>query len=369
MIARRETEDRHWMSEAIALAMRGQGRTRPNPPVGAVIVKNGRIAGSGWHHKSGLAHAEVNAMRDASDRTKNGTLYVTLEPCSTEGRTGACTDAIIAAGLKRVVVGCKDPNPKHGGRGLRVLRRAGIEVMHGICRSQAEELIAPFSKWISSGVPYLTLKMAMSIDGRITDSRGQSQWISCEESRKSVRRLRGKVDAVMVGSGTVLADNPSLYPISAGSYLPYRIAVDTRGLTPLESKLLSDAQVEKTIVVVGPSCSSRREKLIQSTGATVLRTKGEGSHISLPDMMKQLGKMGILHILCEGGAVLAGALIKKRIPDEYHIYSAPVILGDSGCIPVIAGQAWTLSAAPQLEILDASRSGRDIFMRARPGRK
>ena len=369
MKARNKTDDLQWMSEAITLARRGQGRTRPNPPVGAVIVKNGRIIGSGWHRKAGSAHAEINAIKAAGAAARNASIYVTLEPCSTQGRTGACTDAIIELGISRVVVASTDPNPKHRGRGFSTLRKAGIEVVRGVGVKQADELIAPFAKWISSGTPYLTLKMAMSLDGRITDSRGKSQWISCEQSRKAVRKLRGRVDAVMVGSGTVLADNPSLYPVSAGSFQPYRVAVDSRGRTPLKSNLLSDDQVEKTIIVVGSSCSIAREKRIIAAGAKVVRTKGAGGRVSLRDMMAKLGKLGILHVLCEGGAVLAGSLIEKGVPDEYHIYSAPIILGDSGCLPVIAGQAWSLSNAPQVEIIETSRSGQDILVRARQRRK
>jgi diaminohydroxyphosphoribosylaminopyrimidine deaminase/5-amino-6-(5-phosphoribosylamino)uracil reductase len=367
MQRRSGAEDIQFMARAVTLASRGKGTTRPNPPVGAVVVKNGQVLGEGWHRKAGGDHAEIIALKKAGVAAKGSTLYVTLEPCSTTGRTGPCTQAIIAAKIKRVVVGSTDPNSKHKARGYRVLRAAGIDVCHGVLSQATNELIAPFTKWMATGRPYITLKMAMSLDGKITDKDGRSQWISCEQSRKAVRQLRGKVDAVMVGSGTVLADNPSLYPIGAGKRQPYRIAVDTKGRTPLDSNLLSDDHVDKTTMVIGSSCSRKKEELYLAQGATVIRAKERGGHVALSDMMKRLGKMNILHVLCEGGAVLAGALAAQNLVDEYHIYSAPVILGDGKRnLPVIAKQEWGLSKCPRLEVQEVSMSGDDIFTRCRP---
>ena len=367
MQRRSAADDLKFMARAVTLASRGEGRTRPNPPVGALVVKNGRVLGEGWHRRAGGDHAEIIALKKAGAAAKGATLYVTLEPCSTTGRTGPCTSAIIDAQIQRVVVGSTDPDARHKARGYRILRRAGISVSNGVLAEETDRLIAPFAKWTGTGSPYITLKMAMSLDGRITDKDGRSQWISCEQSRKAVRQLRSRVDAVMVGSNTVLADNPSLYPLGAGKRQPYRIAVDTKGRSPLNSNLLSDEHVEKTIIVIGSSCSRKKEELFCARGATVIRAKERHGHVSLTDMLKSLGKMKILHILCEGGAVLAGALTQQDLVDEYHIYSAPVILGDGKkSLPVIASQAWSLSKCPRLKVLEMCASGEDIFTRCCP---
>jgi diaminohydroxyphosphoribosylaminopyrimidine deaminase/5-amino-6-(5-phosphoribosylamino)uracil reductase len=361
-MARKTTEDSQWMSIAADLAELGTARTSPNPPVGAVIVKNGRQISTGWHRKAGGDHAEVLAIKKACKKATGASLYVTLEPCSTTGRTGPCVEAIIAAGINSVIVGSTDPNASHKGRGYRILRNAGIQVKSGVLRKRTDELIAPFSKWITSGTPFITLKMAMSLDGKIADAKGKSQWISCERSRKAVRVFRGKVDAVMVGAGTVLADNPSLHPIGAGKFQPYRIAVDTHGRTPLKSHLLTDGFSEKTIIVVGSSCPNRSIDRIAEKGATVLRVRESGGRVALSAMLKQLGKLNIMHILCEGGAVLAGSLLKQNIPDRYHIYSAPMILGSGACLPVVSGQAWTLQSAPRLKVKSSEKIGCDQFV-------
>lgn len=361
-----KTGDSKWMKKAVNLARKGQGRTAPNPPVGAVIVRNGKLIGSGWHRKAGTDHAEIIAIKKAGVYAKGATLYVTLEPCSTTGRTGPCTAAVISAGIKRVVIGSIDPNPKHKGRGLSILKKAGIAVDAGILAEETDRLIGPFAKLQKTGRPYLTLKMAMSLDGRITDIRGQSKWISSDRSRKAVRRLRGRVDAVMVGIGTVIADNPELCPISAGHFQPYRIVIDTHGLTPLNSKLLSDRFASKSIVVTGTSCSDRKCAAIAARGARVVKAREANGRIVLKDMMRRLGALGIMHILCEGGATLAASLIEDDIADNYLIYAAPMLLGGDGSLPVLSGRGWSLKNAPVLDILRTKRSGPDIVLECRP---
>lgn len=366
MQANSRTIDGQWMKMAVKLARKGSGKTAPNPPVGAVIVKNGKCISSGWHRKAGTGHAEVIAIKNAGALAKGATLYVTLEPCSTTGRTGPCTSAIASAGIKRIVVGSIDPNPLHEGRGIHLLETAGLKVAVGVLSGETDSLISPFTKLQKQGRPFLTLKMAMSLDGRITDRNGRSKWISSDVSRKSVRRFRGKVDAVMVGVGTVVADDPELRPILAGSFQPFRIVVDTKGRTPLNSTLLSDRLVSKTIIVVGQSCPKAIREAITSTGARVIQAKEKSGKINLKDMMRRLGNLGIMHILCEGGATLAASLIKEEIPDEYQIYSAPILLGDTGTLPVLQGQGWTLNNAPLLDILKVKRSGPDILYHCKP---
>lgn len=356
-------EDYLWMERALRLAALGKARTTPNPCVGAVLVKDGVMIASGWHRKAGSAHAEIHALRGAGRRAEGSTLYVTLEPCSTTGRTGPCTEAIIAAGISRVVVAASDPNPLHSGRGLSIIRKAGISVTENVMRAEAEKLLAPFAKWISTGKPYLTLKMAMSVDGRISDKNGRSKWITSPESRQAVKAYRGRVDAVMVGIETVLADNPSLYPLKAGKYQPLRVVVDSRGRTPLDCNLLNDNYAARTIVVAGRSCKQTRLRAIRAKGATVLAVKEKDGRVSLNHMMTELGKIGILHVYCEGGGRLAAGLLQDSIPDEYHFYIAPMIIGCAPeARPVFAGKAWSLDKAPQLFFSGYAREGDDLFV-------
>jgi diaminohydroxyphosphoribosylaminopyrimidine deaminase/5-amino-6-(5-phosphoribosylamino)uracil reductase len=241
-----DADDIGWMREALALARRGVGRTRPNPPVGAVVVRDGRVVGRGFHRRAGMAHAEVEALRDAGGAAAGATLYVTLEPCSSWGRTGPCTEAIVAAGIRRVVVAARDPNPKHAGRGFRILRRAGVAVATGVLAAEGRELLAPFSRWVETGLPWVTLKLGMSVDGRLADATGRSQWITSPASRARVQDMRRTADAIIVGVGTALADDPSLtcrrYPASK----PWRVIVDSRGRLPLKARVLTDGAAGRT---------------------------------------------------------------------------------------------------------------------------
>ncbi|MBI5882827.1 MAG: bifunctional diaminohydroxyphosphoribosylaminopyrimidine deaminase/5-amino-6-(5-phosphoribosylamino)uracil reductase RibD [Elusimicrobia bacterium] len=353
------------MKEALSLARRGEGGTRPNPPVGAVIVSKGRAVGRGWHRKAGGPHAEVFALRQAGPMAKGATAYVTLEPCSTWGLTGPCTERLIAAGVRRVVFGVRDPNPKHQGAGATVLRKAGIKVAEGVEKEAAGALIRPFSKRMRTGLPYLTLKMAMSLDGRIAEPGGLSRWVSGPGSRAVVMELRRRVDAVMVGSRTVLKDDPRLLP-EAGQNTPFRVIVDSRGRTPVSARVLTDGNQAATIIATTSACLEGRRRSYLRSGASVWSLPKESGKVSLKALMKKLGEEGILHVLCEGGGELAASVIKAGLADEYLFFVAPKFLG-SRSLPVVGGKgAWPLESAPGLRFESVAMAGSDVMLRAFP---
>lgn len=327
-----------FMRRALALAKRGEGLTRPNPPVGAVLVQNGKIIAEGFHKKAGLDHAERACLKSAISNLKSATLYVTLEPCSTTGRTPPCTDLILERGIRRVVIGCKDPNPLHAGRGIRILRRAGVDVITGVCRAEAETLIAPFAKRILTGMPYVTLKLASTIDGRIADASGESKWITGPQARAKVQELRRSADAIMAGAGTVRADNPSLLPRPAKGRAPWRVVVGSA--LPAGARVLTDEAADRTWVMTGP----------------------------LKKILRELGKRGVMHVLCEGGGELAGSLVRSGLVDEFVFFVAPALLGGEG-VPMTGKAGWKLAAMPLLEFRVLEKCGKDVFIRALPVRR
>jgi len=351
------------MLQAIKLAARAIGTTMPNPPVGALVVSKGAIVGEGYHKRAGGPHAEVFALKSAGSRARGAILYVTLEPCSTHGRTGPCTQAIIQSGIRTVVVAIRDPNPVHNGRGIATLKKAGITVIEGICRQQAGELIKPFSKWIITGKPFLTLKLGISLDGKIADIDGRSKWITSKTSRRLVMNLRRKVDAILVGAGTARTDNPSL--LCARERKPFRVIVDSYGSLSLDAKVLNDAYVERTIIATTEKCSKRRHLLYEKKGAQVWRLPANKTgYVSLSSVISRLGKNGILHVLCEGGGEIASGLIRQNLVDEYLIFIAPLIIGGRRSVPSVGGKGWPLYSCPRLKFTACSRSGPDIQLHA-----
>jgi len=358
----------HWMNRALALARRGEGLTRPNPPVGAVIVRASHLVGQGWHHHSGGLHAEALAIQNAGARARNATLYVTLEPCCTQGRTPPCTRAIIQAGIRRVVLAVRDPNPRHNGRGTAILRKAGIKVIEGIGTPTARQLIAPFTQWIRTLRPYLTLKLAVSLDGKIADERGRSRWITGPVARRQVQAWRRSADAILVGAGTVLADDPSLLPKPSGGRRPWRVVVDTRGTLTPSAKIFTDGHQAQTIIATTRRCPVHRQTKWRSTGAQVWVLPESQGRVSLGTLMKKLGRLGILHILCEGGGELAAALIRAGLVDEFRFFIAPCIIGGRKAPNAVGGTGWPLSAAPKLIFTECRRMGQDLLITARPRR-
>ncbi len=364
----RGAADETWMRRALELGRRGEGRTRPNPPVGAVVVGDGKVIGEGWHRRAGGPHAEIEALAGLPPEcTAGATLYVTLEPCSTQGRTPPCTDAILRSGIARVVVSAVDPNPKHRGRGLRLLARHGVAITRGVCRSEGEALLAPFAKWVTSGLPYLTLKMGMTLDGRIADQQHHSRWITGAAARGEVRQLRRRVDAILVGANTATLDNPSLRWSVRAALNPKRIVLDARGQLALDAKVLTDGQAANTIVVTTSTVPAARRAAIEATGAQ-LWTCGRGARVNLRLLLARAGQEGLLHVLCEGGGELAAQLVREGLVDEHWFYIAPMFLGGGG-VPVLGGPGWRLADGPALQITDVHQVGRDVLIRARPGER
>ena len=357
--------DTKWMAEAVRLARLGEGLTRPNPPVGAVVVKAGRWVGRGYHRKAGGPHAEVYALRQAGVRAKGATLYVTLEPCSTWGRTPPCTEAIIRAGITRVVAAVADPNPRHAGKGFHLLRRAGIQVSVGVGADEARDVLAPFASAMTRGRPFVTLKLAVSMDGRIADTAGGSQWISGPKSRTVVQALRRRADAVMVGAGTVLKDDPSLLPRPAKGRAPLRIVVDAAGKVPAGARVFTDGAASQTLLATTRRCLLSRRKACEAKGARVLVLPATGRGVSLTALLKSLRGLGVLHVLCEGGGELAGALLRANLVDEWVLFVAPVILGGDA-VPAVGGPGWRLAKAPRLTVVETRAVGVDVMIRLRP---
>lgn len=354
------------MARALALARQGEGLTRPNPPVGAIVVRGSRVVGRGYHHAAGRLHAEALALRSAGAQARGATLYVTLEPCCTTGRTSPCVQAILRSGVRRVVVGTRDPNPRHCGRGLRLLRRKGIRVIENVGAAEALALIAPFARWITSGRPFVTLKLGMAVDGKIADGWRRSRWITGPEARREVQGLRRSADAILVGAGTVLADDPALLPRPAKGRRPFRVILDARGRIPSDVRVLTDAERGRTIVATTRLCPSLRIREWKKRGAQVWILPGTRGRVSLPALMKSLGKIGILHVLCEGGGEVAEALIRARLVNTFVFYLAPCIVGGHNSVSAVGGRGWPLPTAPKLRFTGCRHLGKDIVITAIP---
>ena len=321
-------DDSYYMEIAIRLARRGIGKTSPNPMVGSVIVANGKIIGQGYHKRCGDHHAEINAINSAKKNIKGSTLYVTLEPCSHYGRTPPCVDALIQEKPGRVVVGSLDPNPEVNGKGIKILRSKGIKVDVGIRESECIQLNEHYFKFIKTGMPYITVKYAQTLDGRIATRSGDSQWISSEASRKYVHRLRGINMGIMVGAGTAVADNPQLTVRHVKGKNPFRIIVDSKLRIPIKSSVLTDANAHLTIIATTSSAPSGKMAAIKKQGVEVLVVKKErNGSVSLKDLLRKLGKREIVSVLVEGGSEIITSLLKAGLVDKMIIPIAPKIVG------------------------------------------
>ncbi len=335
------TSDEKYMQIALRLARRGLGLVEPNPAVGAVIVKNGRIIGSGWHKKFGGPHAEINALEDCKKQggnPKGATMYVTLEPCCHYGKTGPCTDAIIAAKLKRIVVATLDLSEHANGKGIRLLRKAGLKVDVGECEAEARILNAPFFKFFLTGKPWVTLKWAQSIDGKLAADR--RRWISCKQSRMDAHKLRRRVGAILAGINTVLKDDPLLTPRPGLGKKPLRIVLDNRLRIPLDCKLLKTASDVPLLIVtkaVTLRVKPKRAKQIIDRGAEILGYPASGSNLKF--LLIQLSKRGVQHLLVEGGPTVIGSFLKQDLADEIIIYVSPKIIGGCGGADIADGLA------------------------------
>jgi len=360
------------MRLALRLARRGCGATSPNPMVGAVLVKGGKIIGRGWHRRAGLPHAEIAALRDAQKRghvPRGATLYVTLEPCCTHGRTPPCTDAIIAAGIRRVVIGATDPNPKHAGRGFRILRRAGIEVVHEVLRDECAKLNEAFNHWIVHRTPFVTVKAAMTLDGKIATASGESKWITGGKARAHGMKLRQGADAVLVGINTILADDPSLTfrkrKVESGKRKQLRrIVLDSLARTPLTAKVVSDESAALTTIVAGEHAPENRAAALAKK-VNVVRAPTRRSAIDLRWLLQKLGAENVTSLLVEGGGEVNASFLLGGFAQRVAFFYAPKILGGRGARKGVAGEgAKSLSEVIRLRDVEWRKLDEDWLLTA-----
>ncbi|MDR3589790.1 MAG: bifunctional diaminohydroxyphosphoribosylaminopyrimidine deaminase/5-amino-6-(5-phosphoribosylamino)uracil reductase RibD [Negativicutes bacterium] len=358
-------EDRQYMLKALELAGRAVGRTSPNPMVGAVIVKDGRVVGEGYHQKAGTPHAEVHALAAAGQEARGATMYVTLEPCCHHGRTGPCSNAVIAAGVRRVVAAMTDPNPKVAGQGLAQLRAAGLAVEEGLLAAEAARLNESFIKWVSTGMPFGVMKTAMTLDGKIATRTGHSKWITGAAARLRVHKLRDSCDAIMVGIRTVLADDPELTTrLPEGGRNPVRIIVDSQARTPLTAKVASDGQAP-TLIAVAADAPSENIAALKASGAEILVLPRGDTGVDLRALFKVLGERKLTSVLIEGGATLNAAALAANLVDKVEAYVAPKIIGGAAAPGPVGGQgAETLADVVLLEDAAVETVGEDILISA-----
>jgi diaminohydroxyphosphoribosylaminopyrimidine deaminase/5-amino-6-(5-phosphoribosylamino)uracil reductase len=332
-----------YMALAIALAGKAEGLTSPNPIVGAVIVKAGKIIGQGYHKKAGLPHAEINALRQAGNKARGAALYVTLEPCNHFGRTAPCTRAIISSGIKKVYIAMRDPNPMNNGRGIRKLNKHGIKTNVGILATAAQAMNRPYVKFITTGMPFITVKVAQSLDGKIATKSGDSKWISSEDSRRFVHQLRARVDAVMVGANTFRIDDPLLLSVTSRLRQPVRIIVGGRSKASSGARIFSDTR-KSPVIMEAP-------------------LSGRGKKIDLGKMLKKFAKMNITSILVEGGGELIAGLIKKNLVDRFLVFIAPKIIGGRDAKTAVEGSGIEkIKDAVRLKKMSVRRFKYDILI-------
>ncbi|KAF0091675.1 MAG: diaminohydroxyphosphoribosylaminopyrimidine deaminase [Fusobacteria bacterium] len=349
-------DDIYFMNKAMELARKGEGRTSPNPLVGAVIVKDGRIIGEGYHAYYGGNHAEVEAINNSKESVEGSTIYVNLEPCFHYGKTPPCAKRLVEEGVDKVVVAMLDPNPKVAGRGIEILKENGIIVEVGLLEKEAKELNEVFIKYITKGIPYIYLKYAMTLDGKIASITGDSKWISNEKSRQEVHKLRNKVGGIMVGLGTIIADDPSLNTrLRDGEGKdPVRIIVDSLCRIPPTAKVLNIDSDAKSIVAVTKGADPLKIVEVEKTGAEVLVIDDKGGRVDLRSLLEILGNRGIDSILIEGGGELIYSALEDELVDKVQVYIAPKIIGGSKAPTPVAGKGINLMCEA-IELHDIKR--------------
>jgi diaminohydroxyphosphoribosylaminopyrimidine deaminase / 5-amino-6-(5-phosphoribosylamino)uracil reductase len=368
--------DHAHMARALQLARLGRYTTDPNPRVGCVLVRDGSVVGEGFHRRAGEPHAERMAIADAGGSARGATAYVTLEPCCHHGRTPPCTEGLLQAGVVRVVAAMIDPNPLVGGKGLAQLREAGVEVASGLLEDQARALNPGFVKRMAEGVPYVRLKLAMSLDGRTAMASGESQWITGEAARRDVQRLRAGSSAIVTGIGTVLADDPSmnvrlvaddLPGVQSDEFVlqPLRVVLDTRARMPADARMLSLPGI--TLVCVGESADEPALQALRSAGAEVLRLPQDGRGLQWPPLLQALAQRGVNEVLLECGATLAGSGLQAGVVDELIVYQAPHLMGDAARGLVKLPGIERMAERIQLRLLQVRQIGDDLRLTYRPG--
>jgi diaminohydroxyphosphoribosylaminopyrimidine deaminase/5-amino-6-(5-phosphoribosylamino)uracil reductase len=331
-------DDERWMGRALELAERGRGLVEPNPLVGAVVVRDGRAVGEGWHRRYGEAHAEVNALAQAGADAHGASLYITLEPCCHHGKTPPCTDAVLRAGVARVVAAMTDPFPQVAGQGAARLRAAGVPCDVGLGEKEARRLNAPYLTLLAHGRPYVHAKWAMTLDGKIATAAGDSRWISNEASRRHVHALRGRMDAILVGLGTARADDPLLTARPPGPRTATRIVLDSQARLPLTAALVRTAREAPTVVVTAESADSERCRQLQEAGCTVLPLPAENGRPAVTALLQELGRRRLTNLLVEGGSDVLGSFLDAGLIDEVHVFIAPRLAGGAGARTAVGGR-------------------------------
>ena len=351
-----------YLRMACRLARKAAGRTSPNPPVGAVLVRGNKVVGTGYHHQAGGPHAEINALQQAGAKARGATLYITLEPCSHYGRTPPCTRALIGAGIHEVVAGVKDPNPLVAGKGFRQLRRAGIKVRFGSCQEESAQLIEAFAKFITKRRPFVTLKLAATLDGKIATASGDARWISGEQSRALVHSWRNEVDAVLVGAGTVRADDPLLTCRIARGRNPFRVVLDSRLQISPGAKILGLPDPGKTIIATTSRAPLAKVRALEKLGIVIWRLPSRNDRVPWPPLLRKLADLGVVSLLIEGGAEIAASALKQKIVDKVALFYAPKIVGGDGRDMIGPLGIDTMARALALRRFELQRCGEDILL-------
>lgn len=355
--------DEFYMSKAIELARKGRGRVTPNPLVGAVIVKDGKIIGEGYHKKYGTNHAEVNAFNNAKEDVKGATMYVTLEPCSHYGKTPPCADKIIEKKISRVVIGSLDPNPLVSGKGVNKIKEAGIEVTIGVLENECLKMNEVFMNYIVSKKPYVIMKSAMSLDGKIATINGESKWITGEESRLMVHKLRNDITSIMVGVNTVIVDDPELTCRLEEGVNPIRIIVDSTLRIPMDSKIVNTANEVKTIIATTSKANKDMIKKLEEKNIEIVVVKEKEKKVDLKDLVRVLGEMRIDSILLEGGATINNSALEAGIVDKVQFYIAPIIIGGEKAKGPVGGRGVkNLVEAYRVSNISCKSIGQDILL-------
>ena len=358
------------MRRALELAEHGRGSVEPNPMVGCVIARRAEIVGEGWHRRFGGDHAEIEALKIAGSRAQGATMYVTLEPCCHQGKTPPCSKAIIAAGLARVVVAMRDPFPQVDGGGIREIEEAGIEVKAGLCEAESRRLNAPYLKLLEKGRPWCIAKWAMTLDGKTATETGSSRWISNEESRAVVHALRGRVDAILVGSRTARLDDPLLTVRPPGPRTPLRVVVDSKAKLSSESRLVKTAREVPVLVAVGPEATEADRTRLADAGCEIFQSASFNPLERIESLLNELGNRKFTNILIEGGGCLAGGFFQTREIDELHAFIAPKLVSGSGnpC-PLTGPGTLQMEEAQELEAVQCRVLGGDVYISGRISRQ
>jgi diaminohydroxyphosphoribosylaminopyrimidine deaminase / 5-amino-6-(5-phosphoribosylamino)uracil reductase len=358
-------KEEQYMRMVLSLAKRGIGLTSPNPMVGAVLVKGKQVVGKGYHKKAGLSHAEVTAIHDAGDEARGATLYINLEPCVHFGKTPPCVDAVIKAGIRRVVVSMLDPNPAVNGRGVEALKKAGIEVKVGLLEEEARRLNEAFSVYMEQKRPFFTMKAAVSLDGKIATKTCDSKWISNEESRRYVNRLRSTTDGIMVGINTVISDNPLLIPkVMKPRKYPIRIILDSKLRIPLSCDIVKTAEKYKTWIFTSEDARVDKEAKLKLLGLEVIRVpKDDFGRVSLKRVCEELYERQIVNMLVEGGGEINSTLLREGLLDKVLLFYAPILIGGKNALSLIGGKGIDfLKDAYKVGIIAVKRFKEDIYV-------